>query len=723
MSTSPKKSQLTVLIVDDDPLIRMQANGFLAQAGFIVKEAEEAQSALRLVEKTRPDLILLDVEMPGMNGFDLCKMLRARKPFRLTPIMMLTGNGDNESIDQAYVAGATDFATKPINWTLLTYRLRYMYRSSIVAEQLSTEKSNHAAAQKIAQLGYWKYSGDSHRISCSEQLLTILGLPKQCNEFALRELIAYVHKEDIRRVINWLKAIRENHRLPAIDFRVVLRCGTIKSVRQQVDLNIDHGGQAHGALGILQDFTERKKVEEKVEQLAYYDTLTGLPNRLLFNQTLEQSIHLADQTGNALAVIYLDLDDFKRINDSLGHEIGDRLLSEVGSRLRSELCPDWSKNKQVGGSHTVARIGGDEFAIILYAIAGKDQIEYIAKNITTVVSAPYCVDGYQLFTSPSMGIALYPQKNVRADTLLKNADMAMCEAKRLGKNIHRVHSYELDNRAKKRFEMDVQMRSALKRDEFSIHYQPQLNLVTGEIYSTEALLRWNNAELGYVPPNEFIPVAEDSGMILEIGEWVLRAACKQAKYWLDTDFIVNQVAVNISAIQFVRPDFTETVESILREVGLPPEKLELEITESVLAADIKDAIATLEKLNSVGVVLSIDDFGTGYSSLSQLKMFPVNRLKIDKSFIDNIAEDKSDTAIATAIIDMCKSIGLNVLAEGIETQQQLNILSANGCDEIQGYLIGRPQASDDLSANMDSTIKNLREILESTVSLAVRKAS
>jgi len=720
--SSPQDRPL-VLIVDDDDTTRTMAIGYLSQAGFEVKESESGALALDMVAQRTPDLIILDVEMPNMDGFEVCEALRVLPKLINTPILMLTGLDNTEYIDKAYIAGATDFASKPINWTLLSHRLRYMHRASQAAEQLLKEQTRLDKAQRIAQMGNWNYDVSTNNTEWSDQLYRILGLVPDEIEPTIQNGLPFTHADDKDRVERWFRQIKKLVTTSTIDHRITLKDGSEKNVRQQVEPELDSTGSIVALNAIVQDFTDWRRVEKKVHQLAYYDALTSLPNRILFQEQLSMAMKQAETENSELAVLYFDLDDFKRINDSFGHAIGDKLLHEVAERLAHTLRISIEVQQPTRANDIIARMGGDEFIIILNRIASRTETEQIAHRIIRVVSEPYHVDGYELFTSPSIGIALYPKDGEQTDTLLKNADMAMYEAKRTGKSMYMVHNDDMQDKALRRYEIDTQMRSALENDEFSVHYQVQIDLETGRTYSAEALVRWQNETLGFMSPAEFIPVAEESGLIIDIGEWVLRESCKQAKAWMDEDFPVPSVAVNISVMQFMRSDFTKVVDTALKQTGLPANRLELEITESLLASDIHHAIDTLRELHELGVKLSIDDFGTGYSSLSQLKHFPIDRLKIDQSFIRNITENQHDAVITRAIIAMAQSMDIKVLAEGVETEEHLTFLRDNGCDEIQGYLISKPVSAAQLAQDMPALRSQLDAYFADGPDTTLRQAS
>lgn len=721
--SSNTTNQPLVMVIDDDATTRAIASQFLLQSGFRTADAENGQSALDVIDSIQPDLILLDVEMPGINGFDLCETLRKKPAFALTPILMLTGLENDEAIDRAYVAGATDFATKPINWSLLSHRLRYIHRARLLATQLNREQDSLASAQRIAQLGSWQFDYVTGKTEWSDHLYRILGMSPGDIKPSPAVMLGFVEQDDLERVSAWFKNTKNIKTASSIDHQIRLRDGSLRNVRQQIEPETDSNGNVIRVQAIVQDFTKQRQVEKKVIQLAYYDTLTELPNRILFQERLENALQGASIDNSQLAILFLDLDDFKRVNDTFGHAIGDKLLQQVATRLCDCLRTSPDADQSYLQSSTIARMGGDEFTIVLTNINCVEDAENIADRIIGVVSQPFKLDGYELFSSPSIGIALYPRDGDCAETLLKNADMAMYEAKRVGKNVYKTHNSVMDERAEKHYQLYTQMRMALERDEFSIEYQPQLDLSTGSVYSVEALLRWNNESLGRVSPAEFIPVAEDNGLIIPIGEWVLRTACAQAKRWIEDGFPIGAVAVNISALQFMRHDFTAVVRQALEDTGLPAECLELEITESLLATDIKHAINTLDTLNAIGVQLSIDDFGTGYSSLSQLKNFPINRLKIDQSFIRNVTDNINDAAITQAVIAMAKTMNIRVLAEGVETMAQLEFLRENHCDEIQGYFISKPLATSNIGQSMSELQSRLATIFNNTHDEPVKKVS
>lgn len=434
------------------------------------------------------------------------------------------------------------------------------------------------------------------------------------------------------------------------------------------------------------------RAEHRIVKLAYFDALTGLPNREHSRSRLSSALSAAKQKGGMLAVLYLDLDNFKRVNDTLGHAVGDELLSVVASRLRHSLRADDSiddgTQSEVRSNH-IGRLGGDEFIVILPNIRRADDASAVAARLIAELQVPMRLLLHTLVVTPSVGIALYPSDGADVDTLPRNADLAMYFAKRKGPGMYAFFNAAMNDAALHRFTLEAKLRGALDRGEFALHYQPQFDVSTGAVSGMEALLRWTHAELGVVPPMEFIPVAEETGLIMPIGEWVLRTACAQAKEWLDEGLPVARMAVNVSGQQFALAGFPATVASIIHETGIQPSMLELEITESVVMKDEAWAEVALRQLKELGVMLAIDDFGTGYSSFGRLRNFAVDRLKIDQSFMTSLIDCSDDRAIAAAIIAMSRSLRINVTAEGVENFPQLLFLQEHECQEAQGFLFSR----------------------------------
>ncbi|MEC5215269.1 diguanylate cyclase (GGDEF)-like protein [Actimicrobium sp. GrIS 1.19] len=467
--------------------------------------------------------------------------------------------------------------------------------------------------------------------------------------------------------------------------------------RRTAILNIiarrDSHGVLTGAISCLTDITERREAEERIHYMAHYDALTGLPNRILLQDRMNQAITVAQRSGGKVAVLFLDLDNFKHINDSLGHLVGDRLLRMVANRLRQCLR----------GIDSVARLGGDEFVLTLAAVAGPRDASSVAQKILATLNEPCLIDGNLLHIDGSIGISLYPDDGIDVESLMRAADTAMYHAKRRGRSNYQFFTAALNVAAQQRFDVESRLRQALARHELTLHFQPQIDLHSGRIVSAEALLRWSPDGKPTVSCGSFIAIAEETGLILPIGNWVLRQACHQLRRWHESGFERMQIAVNLSARQFYQPGFLRMVNDALTEAGVSPSALELEITESILMQRSSDNIATLGQLKAMGIKLSVDDFGTGYSSLAYLQRFPLHALKIDQSFVRGIGTDSNDTALVIAIIAMANSLRLQVVAEGVETDEQAAFLREQGCAIGQGFHFGKAVTGDRMLELLRST--------------------
>ncbi len=448
----------------------------------------------------------------------------------------------------------------------------------------------------------------------------------------------------------------------------------------------NNNGDIIGIASLVQDITERKEAEETIWLQANFDSLTDLPNRMVFFDRLEMAQNQADRNERMVGLLFLDLDYFKDVNDSEGHSMGDVLLIEVAKRL----------SKSIRKMDTVARLGGDEFAIIQTMIGHVDDSKVLAKKILASLEEPFDLGNKKIFISASIGITIYPMDDRSPNELLRNADIAMYAAKEKGRNTHEYYAAEMVKAIQDRNKMVQDLHRAMEDDEMFLHYQPKVITGSGEIIGVEALLRWKHPEHGMIAPTDFIPIAEKSGLIIPLGEWVLKTACAQNKSWQNAGAVPISVAVNLSAVQFRQGDIVDTVARTLKETGLDPKYLELELTESAAMHDASATALILDRLNDLGVILSLDDFGTGYSSLAYLKRFPLSRIKIDRSFVQDIQDDQESAAIVNAVVHLGQSMNMKVTAEGVETKEQADYLSTTGCDEIQGYLYSRPVSADDL---------------------------
>ena len=489
---------------------------------------------------------------------------------------------------------------------------------------------------------------------------------------------------DPRRMDELGHALDEVGAVRGTEVEVQRRDGTRRFVRANVRAVRDKDGNIALREGTVEDITDRKVAEERVQFLAYYDALTGLPNRSLLQDRLAKALAAARRQENKLALLYLDLDRFKDINDSLGHSVGDLFLQEVAERLKT-----WAREQD-----TVARLGGDEFLIMLTHVKDAPDAAVAAERLMDAMTAEFVVQGHPLNIGCSIGISIFPEHGADADHLIKNADAAMYGAKENGRNNFRFFTKEMNAQVLERLTLENSLRLALDRKELFLMYQPQIEIATGRITGLEALLRWQHPELGLVPPDKFIRIAENSGQIIAIGEWVLRTACSQSRRWQDAGLSAVTVAVNVSAVQFRQEGFCELIRRVLDETGLAPQCLELELTESLLLANADVTFSVIQELKAIGLSVAIDDFGTGYSSFNYLRQFRVSKIKIDRSFIKDVALNPDDAAITSAIISMAKSLKLKVIAEGVENEAQMSFLRTHQCDEIQGYYFSKPLTVD-----------------------------
>jgi predicted signal transduction protein with EAL and GGDEF domain/FixJ family two-component response regulator len=680
------KRRRNVLIIDDDPVFALLASEALQQAGFDTRIAGDAQQAMSAFEDFKPDLTLLDVNLPGGNGFEICATLRSLASGRDLPIVMVTGHNDTESISRAYDAGATDFIHKPVLWPTLPHRVEFMLRALDNLHALrESERRNRALLQALPDT-IFMVDGTGVLVE------HISGNERNYGRNLVGKTLEEAFPAAVARAARAALGGRNAAAVAGIEFKV--RQG---EKRRWFEARVRP--QADGPLLIvIRDTTERREAKARIEYLAYYDTLTRLPNRQLFVREAARALPAPGKADQLAAVLYLDLDRFKRINDNLGHSIGDALLQEVARRLESifadaEAIAPVGVPPQAGAGplrHRIARFGGDEFALLLTGLRDEQQAIDIADRIRNSLAEPFRCDGHRFVITPSIGIALCPRDGRDVEDLLVKADMAMYQAKGRGRNAHAFYGETMGVRSLGRLELENELQHACENDMLQLHYQPKLDLATGRIIGVEALLRWPHAERGWIAPDVFIPVAEETGLIFAIGERVIDRACTQLATWAEEGLGHLSVAVNVSVQQFLRADFVDTVLRALRHHGVAPQRLELEITESLLMQNLQDATAAMRRLREAGIGLSIDDFGTGYSSLGYLRQLPVDALKIDRSFVRDLPQSEDDAAICAAIIAMARELKIKVIAEGVETAEQLDFLRHHRCDQVQGYYIGRP---------------------------------
>ncbi|MEJ1962439.1 MAG: EAL domain-containing protein [Gammaproteobacteria bacterium] len=538
--------------------------------------------------------------------------------------------------------------------------------------------------------GIFRTTGDGHYLDANPALAHIYGFESPSDLMAsLRDIGRQLYVDSTRRE-EFMHIMRARGSVSGFESQVYRKNGDIIWISENARAVFDDEGRLTSYEGTVEDVTERKLYQSRIEQQANYDTLTGLANRSLLQDRLEQALLQASTYNTRVAVAFVDLDRFKYINDSLGHHVGDELLRTMADRLES--C--------VRDCDTVARLGGDEFVVLITGQTAPDLVRNIVERMLAEVTQPWITEHGEFNVSCSIGVALFPNDGADAQTLLKHADSAMYRAKESGRNNFQFFTRELNALMIERLAMESSLRRALERDQFLLHYQPKVDLHSGRIIGAEALIRWNLPDQGVIAPGKFIPLAEETGLIVPIGKWVLRAACAQNKAWQDAGLEPIVVSVNVSARQFRQDNLVRTVAEVLEETGLESRYLELELTESMVMHDAAQLVAMLGELKRLGVQIAVDDFGTGYSSLSYLKRFPVDRLKVDRSFVEHLATDSDDATIVRAIITLGHNLGLKVVAEGVELQEQVNFLRLNLCDEAQGFHYCRPVESSELALKL-----------------------
>jgi diguanylate cyclase (GGDEF)-like protein/PAS domain S-box-containing protein len=857
--------QAVILVVDDDEGMRGLLREALTRFGFTVLATDDGVQALSLFETANPDLVLLDVMMPGMNGFDVCSTLRQLRGGEHVPIVMLTGMDDLSAISRSYELGATDFLTKGTSLQTLCERIRYVLRSSRAMAQLRNSEARLAKAQQIAHLGNWEWDVDRNEFFCSVQARGICGLDQSGDSVGFQDMLQCIHPDDRVRLNLLVDELMQKRASCEMDHRIVLSDGMERVVLHHLDVIDQEDGRTCRIAGTIQDITERKQAEllevdrnqalemiirgeplknilfhfvsmvqrqrpkglstvstvkgdqlcveasrhvpesfikvingvaidpmncscaaatffrttvivpdieespnwqnlramalahhirsvisvpiisgkgtilgtialyfqepsgpteadvellemvgklaavaieqrvlsERLVHQAHHDALTGFPNRLLLADRLEQSLVWGNRFQKRIGLICLDLDRFKQINDSLGHHIGDQLLQGVAVRLRG--CTRMSD--------TLARMGSDEFMVVVNGLEDDRYASKLAARYLEELRAPFYIDHRQLYVSASIGITIYPDDGDDAAALMKGADLAMQFAKDQGGSRYQYFNAEMNAVANERLELEIELRRALERGEFELNYQPQYVLGSKRMVGAEALIRWNHPEKGRIPPGKFIPIAEETGLIMPIGSWVLREACFKNAAWQASGYAPFKIAVNVSGVQLRHPDFVDEVAKVLQEAGLGSKWLQLDVNESVIMTDFNAITRRLAELRTLGVNIAIDDFGTGYSTMAYLQCLPVDCLKIDGSFVHEAgaAEPVSHRSrgLIKALVGLAESFGLDLLAEGVENQEQYDFLCEVGCESGQGYLLDVPMSATELESICEDFMKSI----------------
>jgi diguanylate cyclase (GGDEF)-like protein len=681
--------QVRVLVADDDAILREIARATLEAAGFAVQVVGSGDAAVAACALRLPDVALLDVEMPLGNGYQACSNIRMLPGGATLPIVMVTGLDDSTSIDLAYEAGATDFVVKPLNWPLLAHRIRYVLRGARTLEALRVSEQKNAALLKAIPDGLLLVNGNGVIDHCFNP---VAGLHDGLHDGSARHIVDMIPKSAQARSMECLAMTLRGE--PA-EFEFSLEPPGAPARHLECRYLPNASGQV---LAIVRDITERKETQARIQRLAYFDALTGLPNREWIGDYLSRSLADAREKNGNVALLYVDLDQFKRINDTLGHDTGDALLRQVAERLRGSLAHLTGRegllqaaeapSRSVHGQ--LARVGGDEFIVVLSGQPAVLLAEQAAELILAALAAPFQQGGYELVVTPSIGIALFPEHGADGQNLLKNADGAMYEAKSSGRNQFRFFNDTLNVRALKRLSLEMELRRAMEHSQLEVYYQPKYETRDLRVAGGEALLRWFHPERGQIPTADFVAVAEETGLVADLGRWTLQQVCRDLVAWRAQGLDLPSMAVNVSGREFMRPDILVRISETVEQSRLPPALFELELTEGVLMRDADAGRRSLLALKEFGFSLAMDDFGTGYCSLNYLKRFPLDTLKIDRSFVADIGTDSGDAAIVRAIIALGHDLNLKIVAEGVGTLEQLRFLRGEGCDLIQGFLMSQP---------------------------------
>jgi diguanylate cyclase (GGDEF)-like protein/PAS domain S-box-containing protein len=697
-------SQKNILLIQDDPtdaqVVRDALNGTF-QVEWVRRCSEGLERLARDGKQGKQGTdgigaVLVDLFLPDSHGIETFDRL-----FRATPqipILILSGSQDEDIAKLAVQRGAQDYLLKGrLDSYLLPKALGNMVERAANAEALFEEKERaqvtlNSIGDAVMSTDVW---GQVTYLNVVAEGLTGWSRAEAAGH-PVEEVFHIIDATTREAVRNPMAlAIHENRTVGLTSNCVLIRRDGVEAAIEYSAAPIrDRRGQVTGAVMVFHDVSMARAVSLRMSYLAQHDSLTELPNRMLFSDRLTGAIAMAHRYRRKLAVLFLDVDRFKHINDSLGHDIGDRLLQSIARQLRA--C--------VRSSDTVSRQGGDEFVILLTEVTHAQDAAVSAEKILQALRTPHRIDQHDLHLTASLGIVTYPDDGTEAETLMKNADFAMYHAKDSGRNNYQFFKPDMNVRAVERQSLEVGLRHALERQEFVLHYQPKISLETGAIMGVEALIRWCHPQRGLVPPAQFIPVAEECGFIVPIGRWVLREACRQTRAWKDAGLPPIHIAINISAVELLDKDFVAGVRAILTETGLEPRYLELEITETFLMQDAKSTATVLQALKDLGVTLALDDFGTGYSSLSHLKRFPIDTLKIDQSFVRDLATDADDASIVSAVISMGESLHMRVVAEGVETRDQFVFLQEHSCPFAQGYYFSHPVVAGEFSQLLECSV-------------------
>ena len=713
-----------LLLVDDELILLSSMEELLSLHGYQITIAEGGEAALEILSTQEFDLVILDLNMPRVSGHDVLRHINQNN-YNLT-VIVVSGETSFEAVSEALKLGAYDYLRKPyaadgllttiknaVSKTQLERQNKLIQKKLTDSEKLHRYIVEHSPDMiyMLDDNGCFTYLNDRTRVLLGYDKSRLLGTPISAlvHEDDLEQVETLVHVDKSAGFVNEVLRLRTaDNTIRHLDFEVLpIQLGTTNGLTTI----FPDKESFEGVFGVARDITERVKAEETISYQAYHDLLTNLPNRGLFEDRTDMAIAQAKRNDQMFAMMFLDLDRFKLINDTLGHTLGDLMLQAIAQRLQS--C--------VREGDTLARFGGDEFTLLLPLIHGEDDAVLVAEKIRSALETPFQIEGHELFTSVSIGIALYPRDGKNLQQLIAHADTAMYTIKQRGKNGYQLYQSELDQSSPDRIVIENDLRRALDREEFTLSYQPQVDVVTGNMSGLEALIRWDHPSQGRLMPCDFIDIAEQSGMVVPLGRWVVERAIKDWTHWRSQGVEIARVAVNISPLQIAQPNFAEDIVNLLAVYEMPAQFFEIEITESVLMHDTSHAISKLKMLSEHGINIAIDDFGTGYSSLSYLQKFPLRTLKIDRAFIEEIEFKDIDACLVNAIVSIAKGLNLELVAEGVETWTQLEYLRARGCDKVQGFLFSRAVEADQIVGlvRAETTSRQHRAVFNGTTIEAV----
>ena len=690
--------KLKALLADDDAGIQITLRVLLEQKGFVVTAVNNGVEAVDVLSNDEFDIVLLDIRMPQMDGFEACRSIRKLENGKNVPILMLTGQDDTESIKKAFEVGATDFVVKPINFALMGFRIDYLVRASNIAEELRKAQQRSNNAQRIANLGHIEWNLANEIVHCSKGIREILLLPEQTEFIHLDHFIDCVHADDKARVESSIRHSLSKGDALNLEHRVVRADGSVRFVLLISEERSET--KAPGRIVVtLQDITDRIDTEKRMHALAYYDDLTGLPNRSLLIQHLDRILKSATRYQTTTAVIVFGVDKFDKVVESLDHDSAENLIKMIAERVKnscreSDLLSRQSRGhhgeEDIGYQQLTAKLRNDEYVIILPEINSPQAASVFLQRLMEQFKQAFQLTGRKVYVTATAGVSLAPIDGSSTNQLIKFAEIAKGSVNKDGAGDFKYFKQDLNDQVTRKFSLTNDLRKTLKQGGLELHYQPKVSLFDDTIVGVEALCRWNHPELGIISPTEFIDIAEEEGLIAELGSWVLKTACEQLLEWkaeFDYDF---SVSVNISPKQLADEQAMKQIVEFISSSSIRNELVEFELTESSLLANFETSLKILNQIVKMGCGLAIDDFGTGYSSLSYLGKLPAKTLKIDQSFIRTVDSNNQYTSIISGIIKLAHSLGMTVIAEGVETDVQKAILVREHCDEIQGTLVSLP---------------------------------